>query len=143
MTSPRMDPSTSGGATDRDTASGSTRVELPSYSAVDVPLFAAASLEVALAGQLDPEHMPRIKAAGFASVINNRPDFEGGPQQPRSEDLRAAAESCGLNYVHQPVIASQMTVADVQRFHKHLQELDKPVLAFCRTGTRSGHLLRS
>lgn len=114
----------------------------PSYQWLDVPFFAPATPEVALAGQIAPEQMASIKSAGFASVINNRPDFEGGPQQPSSEAMRRAAEASGLRYVHQPVVSSSMTRADAERFHQLLGELPKPVLAFCRTGTRCAHLLR-
>jgi len=114
----------------------------PSYQWLDLPFFAPATAEIALAGQLAPEQMAAIKSAGFASVINNRPDFEGGPQQPSSEAMRVAAVASGLRYVHQPVVSSSMTQADVERFHRLLGELPKPVLAFCRTGTRCAHLLR-
>jgi len=114
----------------------------PPYQWLDVPFFAPATPEIALAGQIAAEQMASIKSAGFASVINNRPDFEGGPQQPSSEAMRRAAEASGLRYVHQPVVSSSMTRADAERFHQLLGELPKPVLAFCRTGTRCAHLLR-
>jgi|GEM_PF-421188 len=56
-----------------------------------------------VAPQLTPEAMASLAAAGFKSVINNRPDFEGGPDQPTSEQVRAAAEAAGLVYRHLPV----------------------------------------
>ena len=80
--------------------------------------------------------------AGFKSVVNNRPDFEGGPDQPTSAAIEAAAIAAGLRYVHQPVLPAVQTEADFARFAALLAELPKPILAFCRTGTRSGKLFR-
>jgi len=113
----------------------------PRYRFVDLPYFAPATLDLALAGQIAPEDMQAIKSAGFASVINNRPDFEGGPGQPSAEVMRKAAEASGLRYVHQPVVSSSMTLGDMETFHRHLGELPKPILAFCRTGARCARLL--
>lgn len=56
--------------------------------------------EFATAPQLAPQQMSRVAAAGFRSVPGNRPDFEGGPEQPTSEALRAAAVTAGLAYAH-------------------------------------------
>jgi len=105
--------------------------------------FAALDQSLAVAGQLNPEDMAALRAAGFVSVINNRPDGEDGPNQPTSRQMQAAAESAGLKYVHQPVVSSQMTMDDAHRFHEHLNALPKPVLAFCRTGTRCTRLYQA
>ena len=78
--------------------------------------------------------------AGFRSVINNRPDFEGGPSQPTSAQIQAAAAAAGLQYVHQPVQPAVQTPQDIARFAQLLAQLPRPILAFCRTGTRSGKL---
>lgn len=112
------------------------------YQFVDLPYFAALDPRVAVAGQLAPEHMALIRSAGFASVINNRPDGEGGPHQPSSAQMQQAAASAGLHYVHQPVVSTHMTSEDVQRFHEHLALLPKPVLAFCRSGARCMRLFQ-
>ena len=98
--------------------------------------------DVAVAPQLGPEAMADVKAAGFRSVINNRPDFEGGPSQPTSADVEAAATAQGLSYVHQPVQSSLQTADDIARFASLIASLPKPVLAFCRSGTRCGNLWR-
>ena len=47
--------------------------------------------------------MAEAAAAGFRSVVNNRPDFEGGPSQPTSASVEAAAHAAGLDYVWLPV----------------------------------------
>lgn len=96
--------------------------------------------QIGFAGQLTPEHMKEVAARGFKSVINNRPDFEEGPQQPTAASVAAAAEAEGLQYVHQPVISGQITEDDVRAFADHVNRLPKPVLAFCRTGNRCNNL---
>ncbi len=90
--------------------------------------------------QLSADDMVDIKAAGFASVINNRPDHEGGPTQPDSAILEAAARAAGLNYRHLPVPPSGHADSDARRMVQTVLSLPQPVLAFCRTGTRSAAL---
>jgi uncharacterized protein (TIGR01244 family) len=101
------------------------------------------SADVAVAGQLAPEAMAEAAAAGFRSVINNRPDFEGGPTQPASASIEAAARAAGLEYVFLPVSPSVQTPEDIARFAGLMESLPKPILAFCRTGTRSAKLVRA
>ena len=107
-----------------------------------VPAVQALSADVCVAAQLAPEAMAWAAQAGFKSVVNNRPDFEGGPDQPTSAAIEAAAIAAGLRYVHQPVLPAVQTANDFARFAALLAELPKPILAFCRTGTRSGKLFR-
>ena len=90
--------------------------------------------------QLAAEDMAGIEAAGFASVINNRPDHEGGSAQPDSAALEAAAVAAGLNYRHLPVPPSGHADADARQMAELVRSLPQPVLAFCRTGTRSAAL---
>src|SRR5687768_7636806 len=89
-----------------------------------------------LSPQIAEAELGVLAAQGFRSVINNRPDDEG-EGQPASAALAAAAEGLGLAYRHIPVVSGQVTDADVTRFGEALGELQGPVLAFCRTGTRS------
>ncbi len=93
-----------------------------------------------VAPQLAPEDMSAVAAAGFKSVINNRPDFEGGPAQPSSEQMSQAASAAGLTYVHQPVNGANIQPTDVATFSSLLQTLPGPILAFCRSGARSTKL---
>jgi len=104
------------------------------------PVFNPASESVSTAAQLDPRDMAAVARAGFRSVINNRPDGEGGPSQPSNDDLRQAAEALGLVYVYQPVDSGNIRPQDVAEFARLLDELPAPVLAFCRSGTRSRRL---
>ncbi|MDQ6620983.1 MAG: TIGR01244 family sulfur transferase [Pseudomonadota bacterium] len=96
--------------------------------------------DVAAAPQLTPEQMHELAAAGFRTVVNNRPDGEGGPQQPRNDDLRAAAQAAGLDYVYLPVQSGHMTADNVTEFAQLLQDKPRPLVAFCRSGTRSANL---
>ena len=77
---------------------------------------------------------------GFKSVINNRPDFEGGPDQPTSVQVEQACRSLGLNYAYLPVVAGQLKPEEATAMATLLDEMPHPVLAFCRSGTRSTHL---
>lgn len=97
----------------------------------------------AVAPQLSPEDMQAVADAGFKSVIINRPDLEGGPGQPSSSDVMAAARAAGLAVEYQPVVSGAMTPDDVTRFAVLLKELPAPVLAYCRTGTRCTHLFQA
>ena len=70
------------------------------------------------------------------SIINNRPDGEA-PDQPTSAQIEAAAAEFGLAYRYIPVAPGQFSDADITAFASALAELEGPVLAFCRTGTRA------
>ena len=94
----------------------------------------------AVAPQLGPEDMADVAAAGYKSLIINRPDYEGGPDQPTAADVARAAEALGLTVQYQPVVSGAMTMDDVTRFAELLRTLPGPVLAYCRTGTRCTNL---
>src|SRR5688572_1932497 len=96
--------------------------------------------EIAVAPQLGPAAMAAAAAAGFRSVINNRPDFEGGPEQPTSAAVEAAARAAGLEYVYLPVASAFQTPEQAQAMAELMRRLPKPVLAFCRSGARSTRL---
>ena len=95
---------------------------------------------VFVAPQLTPADMAEAARAGFRSVINNRPDFEGGPDQPTSATMAAAAAAAGLQYRHLPVDGGYQSPQEIAAFGALLAELPAPVLAFCRSGARSTRL---
>ena len=95
---------------------------------------------VGFAGQIIPEQVAQVAEKGFKSIINNRPDMEGGAEQPTSAQIEDAARAAGIDYVFQPVVAGQITEIDVRTFANHFNELPKPLLMFCRTGNRSNNL---
>lgn len=96
-----------------------------------------------VAPQLAPEDMAAVAAAGYKSVIINRPDFEGGADQPTSADVIAAAKAAGLQVEYQPVVSGAITADDVARFAQLLNTLPGPVLAYCRSGARCTNLFRA
>jgi uncharacterized protein (TIGR01244 family) len=103
----------------------------------------AISPGVFVAPQLVPEAMAEAARAGFKSVINNRPDFEHGPDQPTSADMEAAAAAAGLTYRHLPVDGGYQSPEEIATFARLLQELPRPLLAFCRSGARSTRLFQA
>jgi uncharacterized protein (TIGR01244 family) len=99
--------------------------------------------DISVAPQLEPAAMALAAAAGFRSVINNRPDFEGGPTQPTSASIEAAAHAAGLDYVHQPVAGGYQSPEEIAQFKQLMAQLPKPILVFCRSGARSTKLFVS
>ncbi len=91
-----------------------------------------------VAGQIRAEDIEALKAQGVASIVNNRPDDEE-PGQPSAAEIGAAARAAGLSYRHIPV-ASGFSAEQVEAMAAAIQEANGPVLAFCRSGTRSTFL---
>ena len=96
--------------------------------------------DVYAAPQLTPEAMAASAEAGFKSVMNNRPDFEGGAEQPTSASIEAAAIAAGLQYAHLPVSGGYQSPTDIARCAELLKSLPRPLLMFCRSGARSSSL---
>ncbi len=97
--------------------------------------------DLAVAPQLTPEAMSAAAAAGFKSVVNNRPDFEGGPDQPTSAAIQVAAEAAGLAYRFLPVSGGYQSPEEIEAMAGLLETLPRPILAFCRSGARSTRLI--
>ena len=95
---------------------------------------------VSVAPQLTPEAMAEVARLGFKSVVNNRPDFEHGPDQPTNAMIEAAARAAGLAYRHLPVDGGWQSPEQIAAFAQLLKDLPAPVLAFCRSGARSTRL---
>jgi uncharacterized protein (TIGR01244 family) len=104
------------------------------------PTVQALTPALSVAPQLEPSAMSWLAQQGFKSVINNRPDFESGPDQPTSAQMEAAATQAGLTYRYLPVPPSSRTPQDVAQFAALLKTLPQPILAFCRSGGRSTRL---
>jgi uncharacterized protein (TIGR01244 family) len=86
--------------------------------------------------QLYPADLPTLAAAGIRLIVNNRPDGEE-PGQPASAEIEAAARASGLDYRHIP-IAGGFPPEQVEAMAEAMEV--GPVLAFCRSGTRSTFL---
>lgn len=88
------------------------------------------------AGKLDRADIEALADAGVKTIINNRPDGEDPGQLPAGE-ARRLAEARGIAYHHIPFTAATLTKADVDAFAAVLKSAPTPVVAHCRSGTRS------
>lgn len=91
---------------------------------------------IRVAGQIAPDDVARAAAEGVVMIINNRPDDEQ-PGQPGSAEIEAAARAAGLAYRAIPVTHAGFSSNQVEAMQAALADADGPVLAFCRSGTRS------
>ncbi|MBN9062777.1 MAG: TIGR01244 family phosphatase [Rhizobiales bacterium] len=91
---------------------------------------------LSVAGQMSTADVAKAVTAGFRTIINNRPDGEE-PGQPPSDVIEAAAQRDGLSYVRLPVRGPDITEDKVRAFQAAIANSDGPVLAHCRSGTRS------
>lgn len=98
--------------------------------------------DVYVAGQLTPTAMAEAARLGIRSVVNNRPDFEHGPDQATNASIESAALAAGLEYRFLPVSGGFQSPDEVAAMAKLLKELPRPLLAFCRSGARSARLIQ-
>jgi uncharacterized protein (TIGR01244 family) len=92
-----------------------------------------------VSAQITEADVATIAAAGFKVLINNRPDGEEG-NQPSSAAIAAAARAAGMEYHHLPVTAMDFPGAGFNEMCDLLDDPSRPVLAFCRSGTRCANL---
>ena len=90
----------------------------------------------AVSPQIDPSDLPAIKAAGYTTVIDNRPDGEI-PAHLHTPQMQAAAEALGLKFVANPVIGGALSMDNVRLQAQAVAEAPGPVLAYCASGNRS------
>ena len=94
---------------------------------------------IAVAPQIEAEDVLAIKAAGFRAIVNNRPDGEE-PGQPTGEAIREAATAAGLGYSAIPVTHAGFDHLQIDAMGRAIVAAGGPVLAYCRSGTRSCNL---
>ena len=92
--------------------------------------------QMSVAGQISPADVADLKAAGYTTIINNRPDDEI-PGQPQSAEIAAAAQAAGVAYHHIPLGREGVSAELVAQTREALAASRGPVFAFCRSGTRS------
>lgn len=92
--------------------------------------------KLSIAGQPLPADFAEIAAAGFAAVINSRPDGEE-VGQPGSAAEASSAQQAGLAYAHVPVTLKDIRESDVRAFQAALSSAEGPVLAHCKSGARA------
>ncbi|MEO6396112.1 MAG: TIGR01244 family sulfur transferase [Devosia sp.] len=91
---------------------------------------------VSVAPQIGLEDVAAIKAAGFSTIVNNRPDGEA-PGQPSSTAMQQAAEAAGLAYHYIPLGREGVSAEIIAAEKAALEGSSGPVLCYCRSGTRS------
>jgi uncharacterized protein (TIGR01244 family) len=89
----------------------------------------------AVSPQIDLTDLPAIKAAGYTTVIDNRPDGEIPPHL-HTAAMRAAAEALGLTFIANPVISGAMTAQNVADQRAAMDAAKGPVFAYCASGNR-------
>ncbi|MEH6586433.1 MAG: TIGR01244 family sulfur transferase [Halioglobus sp.] len=94
---------------------------------------------VAVAGQISADLVADIAAAGYKVLLNNRPDGEESGQ-PSSAEIAKAAEAAGLEYHYLPITAMNFPGDHLQEMTDLFDDEQRPVFAFCRTGTRCTNL---
>ncbi len=92
-----------------------------------------------VAPQISVAHVADAKALGVTLIINNRPDDEAPDQTPGAE-IEAAAVEAGMDYIAIPITHSGFSEPQVKAMVDALERTDGPVLAYCRSGTRSTNL---
>lgn len=95
--------------------------------------------DLTVAPQITVDDVAKAAEAGFRTLVSNRPDHEG-EDQPSTDGIAAAARQHGMEWIYLPVQSGNITDEDVQDFSPVLRDAPKPILAFCRTGTRCSTL---
>ncbi|NWK75032.1 hypothetical protein HYG93_12280 [Acinetobacter sp. SwsAc6] len=102
----------------------------------ELPQSTALTPQVSVAGQMNLDKFSALLKQGFKSVIVNRPDQENGNLVSVSQ-LREVAEKAHVSVIYQPVDSGKISQTDIQEFAKYYNELTKPILLVCRSGTLS------
>jgi len=95
--------------------------------------------EISVAPQITPDEVQQLADQGFRALICNRPDGEAA-DQPNFSEIEAAAKKAGLEVRNLPIVSGKVSDQDAADFGAAMQELPRPILAYCRTGTRSATL---
>lgn len=93
--------------------------------------------EFTVCGQIAIADVALLAKQGYKSIINNRHDGEGGPGQPTSAEIEAAAKAHGMRYVHVPASSPMLSAAQVEAYRQACSDLPHPVVAFCKSGGRA------
>jgi uncharacterized protein (TIGR01244 family) len=92
---------------------------------------------ISVADQIEEGDVAALAAAGFKTVVGNRPDDEGGTPMA---SIEAACQRQGLTFYRLPVQFSTLSLNDAEQFERILRQTEAPLLAYCRSGRRSAAL---
>lgn len=91
---------------------------------------------VLVSPQLARDDIAAAAELGVSMIVNNRPDGED-PDAPQGDEIADAAAAAGLNYVAIPIGHSGFSEPQVDAMIQALEQAEGPILAYCRSGTRS------
>jgi sulfide:quinone oxidoreductase len=95
--------------------------------------------ELTVSDQITIEDLKEIQAQGYKTIFCNRPDQESEGQLTFSI-IEKEAQNLGIKAIHQPVIGGQISDDDIAQFGSSFELAQKPIFAYCRTGTRCSML---
>ncbi len=101
--------------------------------------FAKINTELTVSDQITIEDLKEIQAQGYKTIFCNRPDQESEGQLTFST-IEKEAQNLGIKAIHQPVIGGQISDDDIAQFGTYFELAQKPIFAYCRTGTRCSML---
>jgi uncharacterized protein (TIGR01244 family) len=99
-------------------------------------MFKMLDEKVMVSAQLSLANIAEAKAQGVKLILNNRPDGEA-PDEPQGAEIEAAARAAGMDYLAIPVGQGGFGQPQLDAMAMALETADGPVLAYCRSGTRS------
>ena len=100
------------------------------------------SAQVSVTGNMDGDKFAKLMRQDFQSVIVNRPDEESG-NIITAAALKQIADQHNIRFIYQPVISGQISEKDIQTFAEYYNNLPKPILMVCRSGSRSTQLYQA
>lgn len=89
--------------------------------------------------QIGAEEVAEAAQNGVKLIINNRPDGES-PEDPQGPEIESAARAAGVDYLAIPIGHSGFSLPQVDAMVSAIEKADGPILAYCRSGTRSTFL---
>lgn len=92
--------------------------------------------QLTVSGQILPTEMTTLVEKGFKTLICNRPDEEV-EEALQSTAIETAAAAAGLSFRYIPIYPGQFTEDAITELTTAMTELDGPIYAYCRSGTRS------
>ena len=94
---------------------------------------------ISVSPQITADDVATLKAQGFTTIVNNRPEGEE-PGQPTGDAIADAAASAGMAYHAIPITHAGFSHPQLDAMAGVLTDSSGPILAYCRSGTRSCNL---
>lgn len=99
-------------------------------------MFRSLTADVYASPQIGLTEVAEAARMGVKLIINNRPEGESD-DQTSGTDIEAAARAAGMDYIAIPITHSGFSEPQVKAMVEALEGAEGPVLAYCRSGTRS------